>query len=291
MEISKYEAFLAAADTGSLTAAAEILGYTQSGITRMINSLEEELGFSLFIRSKKGVILTANGQMMIPTFRDAVRAFQNVGEAGAEIRGSVRGTITIGSYYSIAALWLPKLLKGFQSLYPGIKISLREGGNLDMNKWLSEKSIDLCFSAKPKSNEYDWVEILKDEMVVWLPKNHSAAKKSSFPVKDLEKELFIHTSPGKDTEIDRLLEEQNLRPNTTYSTKDAFTTYNMVAAGLGVSCNQRLISRRWSKDIVTVGFSPKQYISLGIVAPSFNDVSPASKKFIQYVKSKMKELI
>ena len=61
MEAVKCEAFLAAAELGSLTATAELLGYTQSGVTRMIGTLEEELGFPLFLRSKKGVQLTENG--------------------------------------------------------------------------------------------------------------------------------------------------------------------------------------------------------------------------------------
>ena len=56
MEAVKCEAFLAAAELGSLTATAELLGYTQSGVTRMIGTLEEELGFPLFLRSKKGAV-------------------------------------------------------------------------------------------------------------------------------------------------------------------------------------------------------------------------------------------
>ena len=69
MEAVKCEAFLAAAELGSLTATAELLGYTQSGVTRMIGTLEEELGFPLFLRSKKGVQLTENGTLMLPLLR------------------------------------------------------------------------------------------------------------------------------------------------------------------------------------------------------------------------------
>ena len=76
MEAVKCEAFLAAAELGSLTATAELLGYTQSGVTRMIGTLEEELGFPLFLRSKKGVQLTENGKLMLPLLREVVRAPQ-----------------------------------------------------------------------------------------------------------------------------------------------------------------------------------------------------------------------
>ena len=76
MDTIKCELFLAAVDRGSLTAAGEAYGYTQSGVTRIINSLEKELGFPLFIRSKKGVVLTENGKAMLPALRDLVRANQ-----------------------------------------------------------------------------------------------------------------------------------------------------------------------------------------------------------------------
>lgn len=76
MESLQCEAVLLAAEQGSLTAAAERLDYTQSGITRMISSLEEELGFPLFIRSRRGVRLTENGKEMLPLFRELRRAQQ-----------------------------------------------------------------------------------------------------------------------------------------------------------------------------------------------------------------------
>ena len=74
MDPLKCRAFLATAELGSMSAAAESLGYTQSGITRMIHSLEEELGFDLFIREKNGTSLTGNGREMLPAMHDIVRA-------------------------------------------------------------------------------------------------------------------------------------------------------------------------------------------------------------------------
>ena len=66
MEINQCEAVLKAVKTGSLSAAAEALHYTQSGITRMIRALENELGYEVFFRSKRGVSLTENGKAMLP---------------------------------------------------------------------------------------------------------------------------------------------------------------------------------------------------------------------------------
>lgn len=285
MDANKYDAFLLAVDHGSLTAAAEYLGYTQSGITRIIKGLEDELGFPLFVRNKKGVSLTENGKTMVPIFREISRALQNVQQISADIRGSVRGSISIGSYNSIAATWLPFILKGFQTLYPGISISLHEGSNLTMARSLGERSVDCCFCAKLPSGAYDWIPLYEDELVAWVPADHPSVAAGVFNIEDLEKEPFIYTTPAQDNELDRLLHRFNLSPNVRFTTRNAFTTYNMVAAGLGISLDQRLESKKWTGNVVELPFSPPQFEELGIAVPSLSEVSPATKKFIEYVRT------
>lgn len=285
MDPVKCEAFLAAAELGSLTAASESLGYTQSGVTRMISALENELGFPLLLRSKKGVSLTENGRSILPLCRDLVHASGSLEQMGAELRSMVKGTLTIGCYYSISAHLLPEILKRYRALYPGVRIRMQEGGNREMNHWLSERSVDLCIGAEPRRKDCDWIPIFQDEIVVWLPKDHPLADQKVFPIKQLEHEAFIHTQPGQDTDLDRLLEKLKLHPDTAFSTRDAFTTYNMVATGLGVSFNQRLISRKWSGDVAELPFDPPQYVSLGLMLPSLLEASPAARKFIELVKT------
>lgn len=286
MDAIRCEAVLTAAELGSMTAVASQLGYTQSGVTRMISALEQELGFPLFIRGKKGVTLTENGRMMLPVIREIVRAEHDAEQLGADILGSVRGILTIGSYYSISAMWLPDVLKEFQQRYPGVRVRLREGGNREMGRWLSERSVDCCFSAEQEKGMCDWIPLFKDEMTVWLPENHPLAEQRTFPVRRLEQEPFIHTQPGEDTELDRLLASLELHPDVCFSTRDAFTTYNMVAAGLGISFNQRLISKKWRGAVKELPFDPPQYVSLGIAVPALSEVSPAAGRFIALAKAR-----
>jgi len=286
MDSKKCEAFLAAIDYGSLTAAGEALGYTQPGITRMINTLEEELGFKLFVRTKKGVSVTGNGAIMIPAFREIVRAQRVAEELGSNIQGILSGVLTIGSYYSISALWLPGIIQRFQKDYPNVHIKVNEGGNKEITHWLGEKSIDCSFAAQPSEQPfYDWLPLVQDELEVWLPKDHPKAKDESFALHSLADEDFIITSANQDTEIDRLLDKEDIHPNIKFATKDSFTTYCMVEAGLGVSLNNNLISRKWTGDVVQLPFSPRRYVELGIALPNADEASPATKKFIEYVKA------
>ena len=284
MESLHCSALLASVELGSLTAAAQQLGYTQSGISRMIQTLEQELGFPLLIRAKRGVLLTENGKAMLPLLRDVVHAQQNVLQRSAEIHGVIRGTLRIGCYYSMSALWMPAVLQQFCARYPGIHVQMQEGGNLELGRWLREKSVDCCFGAKPKQPGCDWIPIFRDELLVWLPPGHRFAECRAFPLAQLECEPFIHTAPAHDTDQDRLLADHALHPQTRFSTRDAFTTYNMVEAGLGVSFNQRLISQKWQGRVVQLPFDPPQYVPLGIALAPEQARTPAVRCFVDCVR-------
>ena len=139
MDSIKCQALLLAIQHGSLTAAAKELGYTQSGITRMIQSLEEEIGFPLLVRNNQGVQPSANGRQMMPVFQEVVRASQKAVDLGAAIQGVLAGGLNVGCYYSIAAAWMPKILSKFQELYPNVSVHLMEGTNKELAQWLDER--------------------------------------------------------------------------------------------------------------------------------------------------------
>ncbi len=284
MDKTKCEALIAAAEGGSLSAAAETMGYTQPGITRMIDSLEEELGFALLLRTKKGVSLTPNGEQMLPFFRDVIRSQRMAEETGASIRGVLSGVLTIGCYYSVSSMLLPEVLHAFLSDFPGVQIVLKEGTNAELSEMLRDHSVDFCFAAKPSEQTVcEWIPILEDELNVWLPEDHPDADGSRFPVRRLADYPFIMIQPGSDTDLDRVFLIVKVRPDIHFVTKDAYSAYRMVEAGLGISLNQRLIAREWHGRVVTLPFDPPQYVHLGIAIPSLRDASPAAKKFVEYI--------
>ena len=106
METARCRAFLAAAETGSFSRAAEMLRYTPSGVNQLVTALEKEIGFSLFSRSTKGVALTANGQLLLPVIREILHQEDKLFELSAQMNGLLIGTVTIAAYSSIATHWL-----------------------------------------------------------------------------------------------------------------------------------------------------------------------------------------
>ena len=109
----------------------------------------------------------------------------------------------------------------------------------------------------------------------------SAARTAFSPIFPLYP--FIITQPNKDTDIDRVFSEAGIHADIRFVSKDAYATYRMVEAGLGISLNQRLIARDWHGRVAVLPFDPPQYVRLGIAVPSMKGASPAAKKFLEYV--------
>ena len=123
--IQKYQAFVEVADAGSFTKAAETLAYSQSGISHMVSDLERDWGVALFERSRRGVVLTGDGARLLPEARALCESFRALEATVDEVRGLETGLIRIGVFPSVAAHWIPRIIKRFNADYPGIDYKLR----------------------------------------------------------------------------------------------------------------------------------------------------------------------
>ena len=111
MDTKKLEALLTAVELGSFTRAAEVLGYTQSGLTHMMNSLEKDIGFPLLVRSRTGIRLSAAGQRVFPMIQDLLRADETLEREIRLINTRREETFRVASYASIAMHRLPEIIQ------------------------------------------------------------------------------------------------------------------------------------------------------------------------------------
>ena len=175
METARCRAFLAAAETGSFSKAAEALSYTPSGVNQLVTALEKELGFPVFRRNTKGVTLTENGEMLLPAVREFLRQEDRIFELSAEMNGLLIGSVTIAAYSSIATHWLPAVISAFQQDYPQIRIRLMEGIWQEVSKWLDDRAADIGFFSYQEGMPYEWIPLAEDPMLALLPKDHPLA--------------------------------------------------------------------------------------------------------------------
>ena len=284
MATDKYKVFLEAIDVGSFSGAAEKLGYTPSGVVHMMNSLEKEFGFPLFQRSNKGVTLTPDGERIVPVLRDMMRCEEQLYQVSSEIRGVIVGDITIGSYFSIAASWLPGVICRFQKDYPNVGIKIIEGVHQKLDQLLCEQLADFCLFSYPPDGECQWIPLKRDRMVAVLASGHPMAKLSSFPIVSFRDEPFIMPADGYDYDSMKVLNRHGINPSISYSTGEDHAAIAMIAAGLGIGLFNELATSGRTANTVLLPLDPPEYAELGVAYPASRILSPATKRFIKYLK-------
>ena len=290
MESARCKAFMYAADTGSFTKAAERLNYTPSGVSQLVGALENETGLTLLRRTRKGVTLTSDGEILLPAVREFLEKENRIYELAAEVKGLLVGSVTIAAYSSISTHWLPEVIRDFEQDYPQIEIRLMEGIRQEVTRWLDEKKADIGFLSYQEPMPYEWTPLDYDEMLAVLPKDHLYASKESYPLINCETDSFIMPALGRDDDVVSLFERNGIKLNIHFTTLENFATMAMIENGLGMSVLNNLITEKWNCYIVKIPVDPPSRITLGLAVPSYKQASPAVKRFIKYAVERLKKI-
>ena len=282
METARCRAFLAAAETGSFSKAAEALSYTPSGVNQLVSALEKEFGFPLFRRNTKGVSLTENGELLLPVIRKFLRQEDRIFELSAEMNGLLIGSVNIAAYSSIATHWLPAVISAFQRDYPQIHINLLEGIWQEVSQWLDDRVADIGFLSYQENMPFEWIPLAEDPMLALLPRDHPLAGADCYPLKRCEQDSFIMPALGCDDDVEALFARNHVDPNIRYTTIENFSAMSMVEQGLGVSVMNKLITEKRICDVAMIPIDPPASITLGAALHSRADASPAVKMFLKY---------
>ncbi len=142
MNILKHTVFVKTVECGSFTKAAELLNYSQSGISRMISDLEADWNVSLLERNRSGVKLTSDGIRLLPYVRSVCDEYSKLQMQIDDLNGLHSGLIRIGTISSIATHRLPNIIAEFQKKYPNIEYEFLLGHYRDIEQWISEGRVD-----------------------------------------------------------------------------------------------------------------------------------------------------
>ncbi len=281
MESKKLEALLMAVDLGSFTKAAEVLGYTQSGLTHMMNSLEKEIGFPVLVRGRSGVSLTAEGRRIEPAVREFLQANTRLNHVIAQAGAAKGEVLRISAYASIAMHWLPAIIQQFRSECPNVDVDIRMADHVDGPYELLENgTMDAIFVSRQDEGSYDWIHLKDDAMYAVLPKYYTIGKRRSFPVAEFDGKEFIMPSQGFDKDILRIFNRLNVRPDIRPTAVDDQTVISMVAHGLGVSMMTELTLKGRADTVMIRPVSPASSRELGVAVRSMQEASAALVRFI-----------
>jgi DNA-binding transcriptional LysR family regulator len=281
--LQKYLALVKTVEYGSFTKAAAVLNYSQSGISRMINDLEQEWGVSLLERSRRGVHLTSDGLKLLPYAQKVCQDYQLLQVQVDEVCGLQSGLIRIGTFSSVATHWLPKIIKKFQADYPQIDYELLLGDYSEIEKWIAEGRVDCGFLKLPTRTEFETIFLEQDQLLVVLPQGHPLAKLARVPVKALQDYPFMLLEKGEQSEVGKLLEQCGVQPQIHFTTWDDYAIMSMVENGLGIAILPQLILRRVPYKLVLKELEIPAFRKIGLALREKKTASQAVKQFLHYL--------
>jgi len=285
MNIKKYEAFVRAVELGSLSKASEELGYTQSGISHMMQSLEDELGFPLMVRTSSGILPNTEGELLLPIIRQLLNTNECLEQTIAKIKGADTGRIRIASFSSVATYWLPSIFSSFQKDFPNVEIQIVEGGADRIETMMESREADLCLYTGGEGKNFEWIPLYTDQLLALVPPDHPLTELDAVPISALMSELFIMPLAGYDYEVHHILDQLAHYPRIRFSSCSDYAIISMVAAGLGVSILPELLLRNYCNDAVAMPMDPPQFRVLGMGVPQVRTASPVTRNFMQYVQN------
>ena len=284
--MTQYEAFVKITETGSFTKAAESMGYTQSAVSQMIKTLEDELDTVLIHRSKKGVELSPDGKEFLPYIKNVYNSHRELIEKRNEMKGLGSGIIRIGTLASISCNWLPWLIKEFKEKYPSVHFDLKQGEYTNISGWIKEGSVDFGFVNPDAAEGLTTVPLKRDEMLAVVPVGHRMAGQETVTLEELSREPYILLDEGELSEPLEFFRANGLEPNTQYIVYDVYTIMSMVEEGLGISVLSALVLNKHKRNISVKSIYPKLERTVALAYKNKNIMPIASRYFIDFVISK-----
>ncbi|WP_188188097.1 LysR family transcriptional regulator [Nonomuraea sp. SYSU D8015] len=243
------------ARSGSFTAAAELLGYTQSAVSRRVAALERAAGGPLFERLARGVRLTPAGAAL---HRHAVAVLDRLERAGEElaaIHGGRGGTLRVGAFATANVDLVPQTLKRFAERRPHVELRLVEGLTGHLMERLRAGALDVAvISDYPSGLPADaprTVLLGEDRLFVALPRGHRLAGEADVDLRDLAGETWIEAAPrGQPTLLVTACAAAGFTPRSGLRVAEWSGKFGFVAAGLGVTLVPELAARAVPPDLV-----------------------------------------
>ena len=289
MSITKYKAFLKVAELGSLTKAAQALGYSQPDISHMIKTLENDFGFSLFIRSKDSCTLTRNGESILYYCSQIVKNEEQLYAAVKGIFGLMTGSVRIGATNSAMIDFVPKVIHRFTTSYSGIELFPREMDADSCIQALKMGSIDVGFleeNAVPDEMHKNFVPLFRDPLCLILPQNHPLVAYQKIPVEKIRGcDFILPIIPGteNESEFDDIL--SRMHPNIKYKAASDLAIFGMVENNLGISIMSKEMAKYMHCQVESRDFAEELYRTLGVLVSSLDHATPAVREFISVAKT------
>jgi LysR family transcriptional regulator, hca operon transcriptional activator len=239
MELRHLRYFVAVAEAGSLTvAAARKLHTSQPSLSRQIRDLEDELGAQLLTRRARGIELTPAGRAFLDHARLVLSQVEAAGEAARRVAHPSRPRFTMGFLTGHELKWMPKALRILHDELPNVDVMISSQYSPLLADGLSKGKIDAAFLRRERGvPDLAFRLLVKEPMMVVLPRDHRLAALKSIGPRDLVSETFVtvdDTAPVLRMVIDNYLKRSGINIKPTHEVNNLAMAMSLIASTGGV---------------------------------------------------------
>lgn len=287
-----YKMFFKVAKAGSFTKVAEDNFISQSAVTQAMKKLENQLGGTLFIRSKQGVTLTPEGRTLFEFINDSLETLNSAENLFSKYQNLEKGELRINCGNTLVEIALMKPLLRFTKDFPNVQISVGNDKSIDSISMIANGKLDLSVMQLPVKNEYDNVKIepIKDSDMCFFTnkKYYKKLEKIGFDINKIDQ--YPLALPKKGTNARAWLNSNfknfniDLDANFTFSSGMVLVDFVKNSEVIGFS-NKEIVDKILGNDAVILAndFNVERK-EVGIAYLDEKITSAAVKKFIQYFK-------
>lgn len=285
MEFRQVRLFLEIVREGGFHRAAASLRVAQPAISVAIRNLEEELGVTLFDRTRKKVRLTAEGRVFFRRATELEKMLRDIEQEMGELRGVERGELRLGLPSMLASHVFPEVIARFRQRYPGLRLSVYGGGGVRIVEMIEQDEVELGIVAGshvPEGLEYR--PLLHEEMVACVAADHPLSRSASITLEELALEpLFLFERGYFQRELlENLFRGEGLRPEVLFETNHVPLLIATTARGGGATTLLRLAAEA-APGLAPLSFDPPLFVDAGIAWKRHSYVSSAARAFIEFL--------
>jgi DNA-binding transcriptional LysR family regulator len=283
MNMNNLRIFMKVAEKMSVTEASKALFISQPAVSKAVKNLETSLNIKLFIRNKNnGLMLTGAGREILVLARQMKVIENKIYEIAGHESKLLRGEVKVGSFPAASTNLLPETIALFRSKYPHVRIELTEGTSNQIKEWVWDRTVDFGIVVNP-FDDFVYEVLFNDYMVAILPEHHPLEQVDKIDIDQYQNEI-IFCKGGHETALAAKLEEQNLSLKENLTVQTAETLVHMVKNNLGIGIISNFTLSSVSHNLKVKDIYPSIVRDIGIIAHSFEEVTPATKEFILVMK-------
>jgi len=280
----------------SFSKAAEGLFISQPAVTKHIRSLESKVGMGLIQRGRGGFALTEAGKILFRHTQKISSHLMEIEDVLGSLQKDHQGLLKIGTTESYSKCLMPKLLSGFQTSFPAIKISLDVGNSEEIEKSLSTYRNDLAVIALTRvSPRFESIPFLREELVLIVSPDHALSRRKSVSLKELEGYPLIIRAKGSTTRriLLQAFKDLDIHPSLLVEAASSEFIKQWVSEGRGVSVIvKRIVEDEETRGMIeTVPLVEKLYLEVAFLYLKEERFNPAIRTFVHFIEHKGRKIV